>query len=138
MQFQFSFKHMETSKALENYAREKIATKVDKFVTKAIEVQLVFSVDGHVQHTVCTLIGGDGFSVNVDHSCGDMYGCIDKIADKLHAQLKKKKDRLKGHKNRSSVRSLTQYMANSDDDYMIDADDVIQFEKAKRRRALAS
>ncbi|NRA63709.1 MAG: ribosome-associated translation inhibitor RaiA [Pseudobacteriovorax sp.] len=133
MQFQFSFKHMETSQAIQDYAREKLSAKIEKFVTKAIEVQVTFSVDRHIQQAVCTLIGGDGFSLTVEHSCGDMYGSIDLMADKLGTQLKKKKDRLKGHKNRSSVRDLPMAEA-SDDDLVIDADDVIKFEQAKRRK----
>ena len=134
MQFQFSFKHMETSQALQEYAREKLTTKIEKFVTKPIEVQVTFSVDRHVQHALCTLVGGDGFSLNVEHSCEDMYGSVDRMVDKLGSQLKKKKDRLKGHKNRSSVKQMVAYDAPTADDE-VDAEDVIKYEEAIRKRS---
>lgn len=135
MQFQFSFKHMETSQALQEYAREKLDSKIQKFVTKPIEVQVTFSVDKHIQHVLCTLVGGDGFKVNVEHSCDDMYGSVDRVVDKLGAQLKKKKDRLKGHKNRSSLRSMT--APEPEEKNVIDADDVIKYEMAKRKRSVS-
>jgi len=37
MQFRFAFKHMPTSEALQDYARNKINTEVSKFSTKPIE-----------------------------------------------------------------------------------------------------
>lgn len=132
MQFQFSFKHMDTSEALQDYAQEKITAKIEKFVTKAIEVKVTFAVDRHLQRAACVLVSGDGFSVNVDHTCGDMYGSVDKLVDKLGAQLKKKKDRLKGHKN-GSVRHLIP--STLEDEQTIDAEDIIRWEQARRNRA---
>ncbi len=137
MQFQFSFKHMETSPALQEYAREKLSAKIQKFVTKPIEVQVTFSIDRHLQHALCTLVGGDGFSVNVEHSCDDMYGSVDRMVDKLGAQLKKKKDRLKSHKNRSSVRGMVVASQEHEEKIVLDAEDVIKYEKAKRKRAVS-
>ena len=131
MQFQFSFKHMETSQPLQDYAYEKLKSKIEKFVTKAIEVQVTFSVDRHLQHANCVLVSGDGFSVNVDHTCGDMYGSVDKMVDKLGAQLKKKKDKLKSHKNKSSVKMMSEVGYQEDS---IDADDIIKMEQARKRR----
>jgi putative sigma-54 modulation protein len=134
MQFQFSFKHMETSKALQEYAQEKIQTQIEKFVTKPIEVQVTFSVDRHWQQAVCTLVGGDGFKVNVEHRCDDMYGSVDRIVDKLATQLKKKKDKLKQHKFKNSLKTLP--IVNEDDDEEVDAQDIAKFEAARRKRAV--
>lgn len=131
MQFQFSFKHMETSQPLQNYAEEKIRAKVEKFVTKAIDIQVTFSVDRHLQHALCVLKSGDGFSLNVEHSCGDMYGSVDRMIDKLHAQLKKKKDKLKTHKNKPTVRMMSEANAREES---IDAGDIVLYEEARRRK----
>ena len=47
MQFQFSFKHMESSQALSQLAETKIKDKVSKFVTKPIEAHVTFVVERH-------------------------------------------------------------------------------------------
>ena len=137
MQFQFSFKHMEGSPALTSYSEEKLTQVIRKFVTKPIEVQLTFSVDRHMQQATCVIIGGDGFSLNVEHSCSDMYGSVDHLADKLANQLKRKKDRLKSHKVKQSPKKLAwqDHFDQAEDEY-IDALDIIKFERARKNRAV--
>ncbi|MFW7379496.1 MAG: ribosome hibernation-promoting factor, HPF/YfiA family [Oligoflexus sp.] len=136
MQFQFSFKHMETSQALQEYAQEKIGSLVDKFVHKPIEVHVTFLVDKHKQQALCTLTGGDGFTVNVEHSCDDMYGSIDRMLDKLAVQLKRKKDKLKHHKFKESIKNMPLAGEKSEDDFAVDAVDIIKYEMARRKRVV--
>lgn len=136
MQFRFSFKHMETSQALQNYAKDKIKIEVEKFVSKPIEAHVTFSVDRHQHLVLCSLAGGDGFSVNVEHACEDMYGSVDHMIDKMVTQLKRKKEKLKDHKHQRFAEPFAS-VANGDDyDAMpIDAADIVKFEKvAKGRR----
>lgn len=132
MQFRFSFKHMESSQALQNYAQEKIEIEVEKFVTKPIEAHVTFSIDKHQQQVLCTLTGGDGFMLNVEHRCQDMYASVDFMIDKLVTQLQKKKEKLKDHKHVHGIRSL----ANDIDHEIaeIDAADILKYEQAAMRR----
>ncbi len=98
MKFQFLFKHMDTSEALKEYAQEKLGDRIEKFASKAIDASVTFSVE-HKHHTVhCTLNAGDGFRLEVEHSCLDMYGAVDKVAAKLGARLKRQKEKLKDHR----------------------------------------
>ncbi len=135
MQFRFAFKHMSSSDALQEYARNKINTEVAKFSTKPIEAHVTFAVDKHKHQVLCSITGGDGFSFNVEHVCDDMYASIDHMIDKLSAQLKKRKDKLKDHKfpkNRELFASPA-----SDSEYAnveVDASDILKFEKILRRR----
>ncbi|MBF0440917.1 MAG: ribosome-associated translation inhibitor RaiA [Oligoflexales bacterium] len=138
MQFQFSFKHMETSASLQKYTEEKLRSQIEKFVTKPIEAHVTFSVDNHRHIAHCSLTGGDGFSIEVEHSCEDMYGSVDKLLDKLTVQLKKKKEKLKGHQrpNRSNRYADKNSGNSSEIDYdtvEIDAEDIIKYEKARKR-----
>lgn len=135
MQFRFVFKHMETSEALENYARSKIQAEVSKFVTKPIEAQVTFQVDKHHQHVLCSLVGGDGFSLNVEHDCPDMYASVDHMIDKLSTQLKKRKDKLKDHKHPKARRPFATVPDESEyASAEIDASDIIKFENSLRRK----
>ena len=140
MQFQFSFKHMDTSKALSEYAETKIKEKILKFSTKPIEAHLTFSVDKHNHAAHCKVVGGDGFNVQVDALSEDMYATVDKMVDKLEAQLKKHKEKLKDHKlnNHKSERlqALTGGGSQFEDD-AVDAEEIVKFEAARRQRARA-
>ena len=135
MQIRFAFKHMETSEALQDYARSKILVEVSKFVSKPVEAQVTFAVDRHKHQVTCALLGGDGFSVNVEHVCEDMYASVDLMIDKLSSQLKKRKDRLKDHKSPKkrdpfSSQSGDSEYANAE----VDASDILKFEQSLRRK----
>lgn len=136
MQFRFSFKHMETSQALQNYATDKIKVEVEKFVTKPIEAHVTFSVDRHQHQVLCSLTGGDGFSVNVEHACDDMYASVDRMIDKMVSQLKKKKEKLKDHnKGQKTVIPFGALLADDDFEAVpIDAADIVKFEKVVKQR----
>ncbi len=135
MQYRFAFKHMATSQALQDYSQTKINTEIAKFSTKPIEAHVVFSVEKHKHQVVCTITGGDGFSFVVEHVCEDMYASVDHMIDKLSAQLKKRKDKLKDHKfpkKRELFASIP-----SDNEYAnveVDASDILKFEEGRRRK----
>lgn len=144
MQFRFTFKHMDTSPALTKYAEEKIADQIKKFVTKPIEAHLTFSVENLKHRAHCTVSGGDGFNLEADHVCSDMYGSIDHMIDKLAAQLRRQKEKIKGHKPRRQLRLLDPldrnyaFKAKEDfdiDNEPVDAEDILKFEMARRRMA---
>jgi putative sigma-54 modulation protein len=124
---------METSQALQEYAKGKIQVEVGKFVSKPIEAHVTFTVDKHEQHVLCTLTGGDGFKLNVEHSCADMYGSVDHMIDKLVTQLQRKKEKLKDHKH-SKGKEAFSGSENYDDDSVLDAADIIKYERAVSNR----
>ena len=139
MVFQFAFRHMDSSEALQAYAEKKVSEKINKFVTKPIEAHMTFSVDKNVHNAHCSVVGGDGFNLQVEHSCGDMYGSVDMIVDKLEAQLKKHKEKLKGHKaDKDEMRRFAEAAATAQEQdgfepSSLDARDVVAFENAKKR-----
>ena len=134
MQCRFSFKHMKTSESLSEYAEQKITEKIQKYSTKPIEAQVTFSVEGHDHKVHCSVKGGDGFNVQVDAACEDMYGSVDLLIDKLDIQLKRQKERLKNHKHSINIRHLEprEHVSKDDcDEIPADADDVIKLEKLR-------
>src|SRR5688500_5564227 len=98
MQLQLSFRHMDTSPALQDYAEQKLKEKIDKSVTQPIEAHVFYSVMRPQHSAHLKLKAGDGFNVDVEPTCEDMYATVDQMADKLEAQLKKHKEKLKDHK----------------------------------------
>lgn len=135
MQCRFSFKHMKSSQALIDYATEKAEQKIEKYASKPIEAHITFSVEGrdHIAH--CNVIGGDGFNIQVEAGCEDMYGTIDLLVDKLEIQLKRQKEKLKSHKHQIGLHHLQLKEVTSDEDYEtvpVDAKDLLKFEKARK------
>ncbi len=137
MQINFAFKHMETSPALREYAESKVFERISKFVTKPITAQVTFSVDRHNHHAHCAVNGGDGFHVQVEHTSDDMYASVDRMVDKLAAQLKKHKEKLKDHKGHASFATLAEVGDGANPGVAadaIDASDIIRLEKKKRTK----
>jgi putative sigma-54 modulation protein len=123
---------MDSSPALQKYTEEKLKEKISKFVTKPIEAKVSFSVQRHSHTAHCSLVAGDGFDLEVEHTCADMYGSVDHIADKLVSQLKRQKEKLKDHKPEKHRRAAREVFAEADGDG-VDAEDILKYEQAKRR-----
>jgi ribosomal subunit interface protein len=136
MQFQFSFKHMETSQALTTYTETKLRTEIEKFSSKPVDCHISFGVDRHNHTAHCLFNGGDGFTFQVEHTCNDMYGSVDHMVDKLEVQLRRHKEKLKSHKGkRSGKRDVASLSSNDYENAEIDASDILKFEQARRRAA---
>ncbi len=133
MQFQFSFRHMDTSAALQTYAEDKLRERIEKFVTKPIAAHVLFSVQRH-QHTAhLSLEAGDGFDIQVETTSGDMYASVDELVDKLTTQLKKHKEKLKDHKGvkKGTVAAGAAFQEGE----AVDAAEILKYEAGKRRAA---
>ena len=129
MQFRYVFKRMESSDTLRDYTESKLRDRIEKYVTKPIEVQVTYSVDKHNQQVRCSLTGGDGFNIDVEHTCNDIYASVDNMLDKLTVQLQKQKDKIKDYKRHNKEGSIKNL--DLDQDY-IDAEDIVKYEKLKK------
>ena len=106
MQVRFSFKQVVSTNKLKSYAEQKVRKMIEKFVTKPIEAHITFSTDRHLQNTHCAVSGGDGFNIQAEASCEDIYGSIDNMIDKLQVQLKRQKEKIKDHKTAKGIKSI--------------------------------
>ncbi len=131
MQFQFSFKHMETSPALQAHAEEKITERIQKFVTKPDMAHVTFEVVRHEHKVHVHLAAGDGFGLEVEASSEDMYASVDLMVDKLASQLKKHKERLKDHKG-PKLSQVVEVVSEPQED-AVDAAEIIKYERGRKR-----
>ena len=93
MQIQVTFRHVESSDALKEYAQEKIG-KLKKFLDGNLEANVTLSVEKH-RHVADVVILADGFKIHGKEVTGDLYSAIDLVVDKLEAQVKRYRERLK-------------------------------------------
>ncbi len=135
---------METSEAVRNYVEHKLSPKLAQLITKPIEVSVTISVYRHFQEIQCSVMAGDGFSIQVEAKSPDLYASVDLLADKLERQLKRRKEVLKNHKRPRDYPHLVPalgaanapfYVADEWQNVAVDAEDIIKYEQIRRRRA---
>ena len=136
MQFRFAFKHTKSSESMQDYATQKINERVRKYVTKPIDAEVTFFVEGEEQNVHCHLRGGDGFSIEGQARSGDMHSAVDMLLDKLDIQLRKHKEKLKHHKrpehlNLKLIQTDPEISKDDCDSIPVDAEDMIKYENAK-------
>lgn len=141
MNIQFTFKQMESSKALADLALEKLGAKIDRFTARPVHAHVTFSVEGLNQKVHVSLITADGHNVEAEHSGSDMYSEIDIVSEKVEAQLRKHKERIKARKGQSLSQKISELQSQAFKDLddapvgeeAIDAGDILKFEAAHSR-----
>ncbi|AJF06992.1 ribosome hibernation-promoting factor, HPF/YfiA family [Geoalkalibacter subterraneus] len=97
MQIAVTFRHMETSDPLRDYAEEKLE-RVKKYIEEPIDAQVVMSVEKKIRHRAEVSLVAKGVTIKGSEETNDMYAAIDAVVDKIERQLKRYKEKLKNHK----------------------------------------
>ena len=100
MQLSVTFRHMEPSDALKNYARDKIS-RVEKYLDSALDAHVVLSVE-KFRHIADVTILSDGLKINGQEQTEDMYSAIDQVMDKVENQVKKHIGKIRRHRGDSA------------------------------------
>jgi ribosomal subunit interface protein len=87
---------MEPSDALKSYAEDKLA-RVAKYIDEPIAAQVYLTVE-KIRHSAEVTITAKGITIKASEETSDMYAAVDLVTDKIERQLKRYKERLKGHK----------------------------------------
>src|SRR6516164_10670031 len=99
MQLSTTFRHMDASQAVREYAAEKLE-KIRKYFNKdPIAAHAVFSVErgfNHVADINITL--PNGILINAKETTEDMYSSIDLAAARIERQVRRWKDKIRDHK----------------------------------------
>ncbi len=105
MQLNVTFRHMDSSDFLREYAREKVE-RVNKYLDHAGEASVVFSLERHLHHVDITITAGR-FVLRGHEKSPDMYASIDLAMDKIQRQLTRFKERIKHHHARANAHHNT-------------------------------
>ncbi|PTL76389.1 ribosome hibernation-promoting factor, HPF/YfiA family [Vitiosangium sp. GDMCC 1.1324] len=101
MQLNITFRQFGSSDALKEYAKEKVE-RVNKYLDRAGEAHVVLSLERHLHHAEITIHSGSWVLRGREKS-EDMYASIDLAMDKIEAQLRKYKEKIKNHHGRERV-----------------------------------
>jgi putative sigma-54 modulation protein len=97
MKVDFTFKHVDSSDSLMEYAQDRI-DKIGKFELNPMDVHFVISMNKHECIVeVSVLEGRRKFKALA--TSDDFYRSVEMVVNKLTRQMSKDKRRVKGHKN---------------------------------------
>ena len=85
MNISITFRQMETTEAVKEYATEKVA-KLQKFLRQPLKAQVTISCQHHLKSAEVDIHSGhDHFHAH--ETSEDMYASLDKVIDKLERQI---------------------------------------------------
>ncbi len=99
-----TFRHIEPSAPLREYAEEKIS-RVKKYIEEPIEAHVVLKVE-KFRHIAEVTIDANGLRLNGTEETEDMYSSIDMVANTIEAQVRKNKDKFRRRKSGSSLKEM--------------------------------
>jgi putative sigma-54 modulation protein len=100
MDTHISGRGIELSPALRRRVETKVA-KVSRFLTKIVEVRVVLGLERH-RHLAEVTLQAKGATLHAEGAAGDFYAAVDLAVESLARQARRRKDRLRTRKPRSS------------------------------------
>jgi len=97
MHFSVTFRHMEASEPLKEYAVEKLQ-KIRKYLPDPIQAHVVLSTEKHLHHADVNITLHNGIALKGSETTEDMYSSVDLVIAKLERQVRKYKERIRTHK----------------------------------------
>ena len=97
MQIDISFRHMDPSDPLRDYADEKIRRVIRKHIRDDFDAQITLAVE-KFRHIAKLHLSYKGISIKCEENSDDMYKSIDLALDKLERQIHRYKGKLRAHK----------------------------------------
>lgn len=100
MKVDFAFKHIDTSEALMEYARNRI-DKISRFELKPMDIHFIISMQRH-ECIVEVAVDEGRRKFKAHASSTDFYRSVEMVVNKLTRQMSKDKKRLKAHKDQEN------------------------------------
>lgn len=101
MNIAITFRHMDSSDAIKEYARSKVS-KLQKFLRQPMNARVTLSLE-KLEHVAETRLSSGSEHHEAREVSEDMYASIDKMIDKLERQIRGAKSVARSKKRRSSA-----------------------------------
>jgi putative sigma-54 modulation protein len=99
MQISTTFRHMEASPAVKDYAEERLDKIRKYFQRELLSAHAVFSVERNHNHTAeFSLTLPNGIVLQARETTEDMYSSVDLAAARIERQVRKWKEKIRTHK----------------------------------------
>src|SRR5262245_33000759 len=98
MQLSVTFRHMNSTDALRDYAKEKVE-RIRKYFPDPIKAHVVLVCDRGYNHTADVMITlHNGLVIKGVETTEDMYSSIDLVMAKIERQVRRYKEKIRNHK----------------------------------------
>lgn len=98
MQLSVTFRHMDSTDALREYAKEKVE-RIRKYFPDPIKAHVVLVCDRGYNHTADVMITlHSGLVIKGVETTEDMYSSIDLVMAKIERQVRRYKEKIRSHK----------------------------------------
>lgn len=101
MQFQVTFRHMEATEALKEYAHRRME-RFAKYFSDPIACHVTMSTEKYNHRVDVNLQLKNGFKIAGHETTENMYSSLDMVAAKIERQVRRYKDKLKSRKVRAA------------------------------------
>lgn len=102
MQFQVTFRHMEATEALKEYAQKRME-RFAKYFSDPIACHVTMSTEKYNHRVDVNLQLKNGFKIAGHETTENMYSSLDMVAAKIERQVRRYKDKLKSRKVRAAT-----------------------------------
>lgn len=103
MQMSVTFRHMDATQALKDYAHEKV-DRIRKYFPDPIKAHVVLACDrGYSHHADVVLTLHNGIVIAGEETTEDMYSSIDLVMAKIERQVRRYKEKIRSHKGGDSI-----------------------------------
>lgn len=95
MNITVTFKHINSTEAIKQYAESKVL-KLEKYLNNIIEAHITLSMERieHKESGVAQIkLSAKHLSINAEEASSDIYSAIDLLMEKVEAQIKKHKEK---------------------------------------------
>jgi putative sigma-54 modulation protein len=96
MDISVTFRHMKPTESIRIYAEGKVS-KIKKYLDAPIEAHVVLSVE-KFRHIADVTLSVNGILIKGIEETDDMYSAIDQVMDKLEAQVKKSRSKVRNRR----------------------------------------
>jgi putative sigma-54 modulation protein len=99
LQISVTFRHIDPTSTLQDYATDKVSKIASKYLPKAGSAHVILSVVKQ-RHTAEINLHASHFDVSAHETTDDLYSALDGTLAKIERQLRKHKDRINHRKGR--------------------------------------
>jgi putative sigma-54 modulation protein len=99
MRINFTFRNLDSSESIKNYASEKVA-RLQRYLHTPLVAEITVSTERHL-HCIDVAIAADGRRYAAREESEDMYASIDMVLDKIGRQVRDAKNVVTGRKRHS-------------------------------------
>ena len=128
MQLSVTFRHMEASEAIKEYASNKLQ-RIRKYFQDPIRAQVVLGTERHRHQVDVNITLHNGLAIKGREVTGDMYAAIDLVMDKIERQVRKYKDKITRHRPVAGPELLVHHEVMAADDRQPDGIRIIHSSK---------